>query len=976
MRASWLLVTRNWSASRGTALACVISVALGVAVVLVHGSFHETALHSMADEVVTRWIGRTHLTVYPPGGHWGTLDASIAEPIAALSNVGHVTARLQRRMRIARPRAAESTTEPTWSWIDAVGIDPETESYFRALPNLHGRMLDPDERGAAVIEGETAAGLDVAIGGEVAVTPYDGGAVVTFTVVGLYDTQRVAEFAPPTVYLAIDDVRALSGDPSAASAVDIMLDDPSPQAMATAKQAVEAVIAARNTPYPYRVESAASRQMLVTEAERISGILSLLVACISLLTSFFIIVTTMSVSLMERRNAMGIQRCVGMTRRHMATLLLLELFPLGVAGTALGLLLGVLTARFIAYRTTGEAAGVEISSSAFGLAIASGLVTTLVGALAMVGQATRTTPMIAVNPHAKPARLRWPILAGVVGVAILLVHEVIVRDSDQTRWMTAGFAFAGVGSLYLGYILMAPAVVVLLGPVLGAISGAALALPSQLGRDQLARAPWRSSGVCWVLMVGVSMIAYISISAEAILAIWDFPGRLPEAFIWSPDYIDGRAVDRVRDLPGVTEVTTTTDMECEIGTAETEPGSATESLLRMLLGKLTRPVFVAGDPQQILSMIKVAFIEGSQEEAKEKLELGGYVLIPTQTARNRSLHVGDRVRVTVGRRTADFEIAGVVQSPALDMAVTAFQATSYMQLAAASALLGTQADLRDKFGLDVVSMVMCNFELPAADPPPGFDVGNLPDYTDNRAVAAVMLRWAPLIPNERETFSQIEPTMRQWLDADAREAIPDVVAPSLQRYRKAIRRLVFARNREELSPQQAWTLLRERLILLRMADELERPDAIIGSLRRLKLELDRGLRRASSIITWLPSLLLVVAAIGIANLMMINIKIRGRQIAMLRAVGAVKSQILRMVLSEAAILGVIGSILGLALGFHEAYSRNRILGELLGFRPEFIVPVGTVAAAVALTVTMCLLAGLPPARHAARENVLSALQVS
>ena len=63
-------------------------------------------------------------------------------------------------------------------------------------------------------------------------------------------------------------------------------------------------------------------------------------------------------------------------------------------------------------------------------------------------------------------------------------------------------------------------------------------------------------------------------------------------------------------------------------------------------------------------------------------------------------------------------------------------------------------------------------------------------------------------------------------------------------------------------------------------------------------------RPYKTLIIW--SIILVVAAIGIGNLMMVSVHMRTRQIAVLRAVGAVKSQIIRLILAEAATLGLLG----------------------------------------------------------------------
>jgi ABC-type antimicrobial peptide transport system permease subunit len=62
-----------------------------------------------------------------------------------------------------------------------------------------------------------------------------------------------------------------------------------------------------------------------------------------------------------------------------------------------------------------------------------------------------------------------------------------------------------------------------------------------------------------------------------------------------------------------------------------------------------------------------------------------------------------------------------------------------------------------------------------------------------------------------------------------------------------------------------------------------------------------------------------------------------------------------------------------ALGLHSAASINHISGQLIGNAGESVIPWGHVAGGVALTVGICLLAGIVPARYAARNNIVDAI---
>lgn len=151
---------------------------------------------------------------------------------------------------------------------------------------------------------------------------------------------------------------------------------------------------------------------------------------------------------------------------------------------------------------------------------------------------------------------------------------------------------------------------------------------------------------------------------------------------------------------------------------------------------------------------------------------------------------------------------------------------------------------------------------------------------------------------------------------------------------------------------------------------------IHASVRALKDQIDRDLEKATLLLASVPMVALIVAALGVANLMMANVTSRARQIAMLRAIGATKWQVIRLVIGEAVVLGCIGTGLGVLLGFHTARGLNSITEAIWGFHPHWSVPWHWVGLGIAFTMSICIVAGVLPARHASRNNILDALQTT
>ena len=181
---------------------------------------------------------------------------------------------------------------------------------------------------------------------------------------------------------------------------------------------------------------------------------------------------------------------------------------------------------------------------------------------------------------------------------------------------------------------------------------------------------------------------------------------------------------------------------------------------------------------------------------------------------------------------------------------------------------------------------------------------------------------------------------------------------------------------ERLSLASRWQFYRETKLLEDLRDRIGAHQAFYGTARELKDEIDSELTKITYLLTAVPVVALLVAAIGVANLMTANVASRARQIAIMRAVGATRGVILRLVIGEALVLGLLGSILGLGLGMHLAWNTTILTDRMWGFDVPFQVPWVFVGAAIALTVSLCIIAGIVPARHASRTNIIDALHVS
>ncbi|MGE4428349.1 MAG: FtsX-like permease family protein, partial [Solirubrobacteraceae bacterium] len=118
----------------------------------------------------------------------------------------------------------------------------------------------------------------------------------------------------------------------------------------------------------------------------------------------------------------------------------------------------------------------------------------------------------------------------------------------------------------------------------------------------------------------------------------------------------------------------------------------------------------------------------------------------------------------------------------------------------------------------------------------------------------------------------------------------------------------------------------------------------------------------------LLALSIVVALFGIVNTLGLSIQERIRELGLLRAVGATRRQVRRMIVLEAVITALLGALLGAVLGFVLAAAVGTTLD---GFAVS--VPIGQVIALVLATTLLGVLAAIRPARRAANVDVLVAI---
>ncbi|MFD5387260.1 ABC transporter permease [Streptomyces sp. NPDC127074] len=123
----------------------------------------------------------------------------------------------------------------------------------------------------------------------------------------------------------------------------------------------------------------------------------------------------------------------------------------------------------------------------------------------------------------------------------------------------------------------------------------------------------------------------------------------------------------------------------------------------------------------------------------------------------------------------------------------------------------------------------------------------------------------------------------------------------------------------------------------------------------------------------LLAMAVVIAVLGVINTLAMSVFERTREIGMLRAVGLQPEQTKRMIHLESVLISLFGALLGIGAGIFLGWAAGKLASDSIqGY--EMVIPWGRIAVALAGAALVGVVAGLWPARRAARLNVLTALK--
>ena len=248
---------------------------------------------------------------------------------------------------------------------------------------------------------------------------------------------------------------------------------------------------------------------------------------IALFVGSFVIANSLSITIAQRTREFATLRTVGASRPQILTSIMVEALVMGVLASLVGLAFGVALAKglfalFDAVGFTLPNSGLILTRTAVLIALAAGIVVTLVASLRPALRATRVPPLAAVRegatlPKSRLAFLRVPgsILLTLLGFAALS-YSLFASGLSTTSLLV----WMGLGALmiFLGVALLAERLVRPLATVLGWPAAKLGGAAGALARENTQRNTQRTASTASALMIGLALVTLVTLLAAGIVS--------------------------------------------------------------------------------------------------------------------------------------------------------------------------------------------------------------------------------------------------------------------------------------------------------------------------------------------------------------------------------------------------------------------------------------------------------------------------
>jgi putative ABC transport system permease protein len=935
------LVISNFATRRVRTVLTLAAVALAVSLVVAVTTGYSSVEGAIYKYLAT-YMGATDAQI-ENGADWHKgIPESLVGQIRQDPDVAHVIGRFETDTGLL-DKDGKYVTGPA---AELIGVDRPTDDDIIRTPINSGAWFDTPSGDVAVIDQRCAERLKLSVG-ESFIVPGPAGKR-TVKVVGI--CQKPAFFADrvQSIYMPIRTAQELTQHPGVVT--DIMIRLRSAKLDQQFGKRWEPKLQSISPDLKLKLARDTRKDM----ERQLEGVrfLSKLGGAVALLSAAFIVMSTLSMGVAERQRTLAMMRAIGAFRGQIVRMVLIEGAFLGLAGAVLGVPLGIAWAWILAQiKSDYFTAGVIVDWSGVLMGVIGSLAAAMIAGTIPAWNASRVSPLEAMTPLARSSRMTWrgQILLGIVATLLALTDTMTLSSPVSKEVKLFGHFFLGLPALMLGFFLLSPiAVLAIEGLVVGSSEWALKFL------DHVARGR--------TVVRTVIGVAAVLVSILLCRQVWHWFFELPKT---------GAVVHWAMVLALLAGLFL---LGCHITGWVLLPLVGGQQ--RLLRNQLSGAVWRAAGTCAAL-MLGLAILISMQTVGHSMLE--GWKL-PTrfpdifiwttnqqlddkqwgQLSEIKGIRNGEVMPMVIGTPGLPEGFWSIVGSALIP------DTTMFVGVDPDMALDMMELDFRDgnaadaKAGLKKGGQVIVTEEfrvlkgLKVGDKLPLMTKKGLRDFT----ICGVV--WSPGIDVMVSMFD-LRGSIEQRTAMTVFGSLKD--AKSEFGWDKAF---LFAANLE--------MGLDKEILLKQVRDQLGEKGWKAGDVRKIKADIISGFEKLLMLLTTVAFAAMAVAALGVTNTVMASVRSRQWQFGILRSIGVTRGQLLRLVLAEALLLGVIGSAMGLAAGFLMSINGMSLSEYIIGYVPKLSPPWGPIGLGMGVTLGISLLASIWPASYVARTEPLTLLQ--
>lgn len=427
------LALRSLCARPSRTILTMFGIVMGVAVILAISVANATMLEAVAN-LFGEAAGKSRLVLTTTDSRAEGFAESIVRQVASVPGVAAAVPSIQIQALLADDSAASDTMLSFLGMasggLTIFGIDPDADRAAREYKVVEGQFL-PDDLNVyeVVLVRDYAEEKELKLGGDLQILTPEG--IERLRIVGLMSKEGPAQlFNGAFGVVPLGAAQRIFGRVGDLDQVDVIA---APQVSDTdGLDGLKAALQDRLGPQ-YTVTFPAAQGERVSQMVDSYQIGLGSVSAITLFVGAFLIYNAFSMTVVERTREIGTMGTVGMTRGQVAQQILAEAGILGIVGSALGVLIGIVMSRGLIHVTelllAQEIEGVSIPLDGLMTNVLVGVAVTLVAAMIPSWQAGRISPLEALRIRGTQTE-GWIVGRGwILGVAFFVLSCVLLFGS-------------------------------------------------------------------------------------------------------------------------------------------------------------------------------------------------------------------------------------------------------------------------------------------------------------------------------------------------------------------------------------------------------------------------------------------------------------------------------------------------------------------------------------------------------------------